>query len=288
MIISASYRSDIPAFYGAWFAARWRAGEAYVANPYGSAPYRVALGRKAVDGLVFWSRNPLPFRAVLDALHGDHVPFVLQLTLTGYPRALDRRTPAPARLIEAMRGLRDAFGPRALVWRYDPILFSSLTDAQWHRRTFADLAGALAGVTDEVIVSFAHIYRKSARNLAAAAEHDGFTWRDPQWPEKQALHDALAEIAADHRLRLTVCAQAEIAGQPARCIDAMRLSDVAGRQIEARQKGNRPACLCAESRDIGAYDTCPHGCVYCYAVSDPARARKYHRRHEITAEQLGA
>ncbi len=101
------------------------------------------------------------------------------------------------------------------------------------------------------------------------------------------LHDALAEIAAGHRMRLTVCAQEEIAGRPARCIDGIRLSDVAGRQITARQKGNRPGCLCAESRDIGAYDTCPHGCVYCYAVSDPERARRRHRAHDATGERLG-
>ena len=287
MIISASYRTDIPAFYADWFAARWRAGTALVANPYGSAPYRVALGRQAVDGLVFWSRNPLPFRPVLDALHAENVPFVLQLTVTGYPRALDRRTPGSETLIEAMRGLRASFGARAVVWRYDPILISSLTDATWHLRNFTDLARALAGVVDEVTISFAHIYAKSARNLAAAAEKQSFTWRDPPWPEKQVLHDALAEIAAGHRMRLTVCAQAEIAGQPARCIDGIRLSDVAGQQITARQKGNRPGCLCAESRDIGAYDTCPHGCVYCYAVSDPERARRRHRAHDAASERLG-
>ncbi len=132
-------------------------------QPLWQRAYRVALGRQAVDGLVFWSRNPLPFRPVLDALHAENVPFVLQLTVTGYPRTLDRRTPGSETLIEAIRGLRDSFGARAVVWRYDPILISSMTDATWHLRNFTDLARALAGVTDEVTVSFAHIYAKSAR-----------------------------------------------------------------------------------------------------------------------------
>ena len=74
---------------------------------------------------------------------------------------------------------------------------------------------------------------------------------------------------------------------PSRCIDAERLSDVAGRPIRARQKGNRPGCLCAESRDIGAYDTCPHGCVYCYAVQHRDRARHAFKTHDPDAEMLG-
>ena len=82
-------------------------------------------------------------------------------------------------------------------------------------------------------------------------------------------------------MRLTLCTEPEFADSeigPARCIDAERLSDVAGRPIAAREKGNRPGCLCAESRDIGAYDTCAQGCVYCYAVSNAERAAGSLRR----------
>ena len=108
-------------------------------------------------------------------------------------------------------------------------------------------------------------------------------------------HDAarllaeLAAIARDLGLKPTLCAQPELLSpglEPARCIDAQRLSDIAGRPIAARAKGNRPGCLCAESRDIGAYDTCPHGCVYCYAVSDRRRARTNFKAHRPETEQL--
>ena len=84
-------------------------------------------------------------------------------------------------------------------------------------------------------------------------------------------------------MQLTICAQPDLlvpGAEPARCVDATRLSDVAGRAVAAKTKGNRPGCFCAESRDIGEYDTCPHGCVYCYAVRAPDLAKRRHRAHD--------
>ncbi|MFQ6017968.1 MAG: DUF1848 family protein, partial [Kiloniellaceae bacterium] len=99
----------------------------------------------------------------------------------------------------------------------------------------------------------------------------------------------LAEIAGDFGMTASLCAQPELLGpglEPARCIDAARLSAVAGRSIPARTRGNRPGCLCAESRDIGAYDSCPHGCVYCYAVRRQALAKRRYRTHDPTGDFL--
>jgi hypothetical protein len=140
------------------------------------------------------------------------------------------------------------------------------------------------------VISFADIYRKSARNLAAAARRHGFTWRDPGPEERRALLAELGAIAAEHGMRLTLCTEPDLASagaQPARCIDAERLSDIAGRPVRAREKGNREGCLCAESRDIGAYDTCAQGCVYCYAVQDHARAAKRIKALDPHAPSLG-
>jgi hypothetical protein len=177
-----------------------------------------------------------------------------------------------------------------MVWRYDPIVMTSLTPAAWHRDTFAHLAAALSGSVDEVTVSMAQIYRKTERNMDRAAKAAKFGWRDPDLEEKRELVSELVRIAADRGLRLTVCTQPDLlveGAEPAHCIDAERLSDVAGRDVAAKTKGNRPGCLCAESRDIGAYDTCPHGCVYCYAVSSRARARERLRTHDPAADRLG-
>ena len=293
MIVSASYRTDIPAFYSDWFLARLAAGYAEVANPYGGRPYRVDLGPEAVDGFVFWTRNAEPFRPALEAVAARGTPFVVQYTVTGYPRALEPSVVPWERAVQAIRALAAAYGPKAVVWRYDPVLETGLTPPAWHRETVARIAGALTEggqpAVDEVVLSYAQIYKKTRANTERAARAHGFTWRDPEDSEKKALLSELAAIAANHGLTASLCAQEELLGpglEAARCVDQARLSAVAGRPIAARTKGNRPGCLCAESRDIGAYDSCPHGCVYCYAVRSPGLAKQNHRRHEATAESL--
>ncbi|MBI4183602.1 MAG: DUF1848 domain-containing protein [Proteobacteria bacterium] len=289
MIVSASYRTDIPAFFAPWFLGRLEAGFCRVANPYGGPPYTVSLRPGAVDGFVFWTRNAAPFADALAEVRRRGHPFVVQFTLTGYPRALERSVPAIEAGIAQMREVARRYGPRAVVWRYDPILVTSLTPADWHAAHFAALARRLRGVSDEVVTSFAQIYRKTARNLARAARAHGFDWRDPGAEDKRALLLRLAEAAAGCAMRLTLCTQPALAdaGLPAAaCIDGARLADIAGRPIRARRKGNRPGCLCAESRDIGAYDTCPQGCVYCYAVESRAAARRGLRAHDPAGAAL--
>lgn len=289
MIISASYKTDIPAFYGDWLMGRLDAGYCHVVNPYGRQVHRVDLRPEAVDGFVFWTRNLAPFMAHLAEIRRRGLPFVVQYTLTGYPRALEAATIAPGRAQGQIRAVAADYGPRAAVWRYDPILVTSLTPPDWHRANFARLADALAGAVDEVVVSFAQIYRKTGRNLAAAARRHGFDWRDPPIEEKRALLADLAGLAAGRGMRLTLCAQPDLVTEKvgaARCIDAERLSAVAGRPLAARLKGNRPGCLCAEARDIGDYDSCPHGCVYCYAVASRSAAQRRRRAHDPAAEML--
>lgn len=289
MIVSASYRTDLPAFHAAWFLNRLRAGEAWVRNPYGGRPYRVSLAPADVDGFVFWTRNSAPFADGFGAVEAAAIPYTVQYTVTGYPSALETGVPPAAHAAAQIAAIAARRGPAATVWRYDPILFTSLTPPEWHRENFARLAGMLAPFTDEVTVSFASIYRKTARNLGLAARLNGFEWRDPEAEERRAFLAGLAEIADGHGLRLTVCSQPNLE-QPgvagAACIDAARLSRVADRPVTARQKGNRPGCLCAESRDIGAYDTCAHGCAYCYAVRDHARTQQAMKTFDPSADRL--
>ncbi len=288
MIISASYRTDIPAFYAPWLLRRLGAGFCDVRNPYGGGIRRVSLAEGAVDGFVLWTRNVRPLLADLDAIRRV-APFVVQFTVTGYPRALEPSVIAVDEAVAQLGELRRRFGPRVAVWRYDPVVFAAGLDAAAHADNFAALARELRGTVDEVVLSAMHPYKKTRRNLDRAAARHGFAWRDPPPEEKCALLRRLATIAHEQGIVPTLCSQPELLGPglaEASCIDAARLSDVAQRPIAAPASGNRPGCRCALSRDIGAYDTCPHGCVYCYAVAERDRAVVNLRDHDPDAAML--
>ena len=129
---------------------------------------------------------------VLDQVAARRQPFTLQTTITGYPRAIDSQVPLPAPVIRTLATITRDHGPEVMVWRYDPILLAGHLTTTWHRRNFAGLAARLTPLTDEVVVSFAHFYAKSTRNLAAG----GIAWRKPPVDEKRAL---LADFGAHQR-----------------------------------------------------------------------------------------
>ena len=294
MIVSASYRTDIPAFYADWFLNRVAAGAARFRNPFGGGIVTVPLRAEDVSGIVFWTRNFAPLMDRLAPVEERGWPFVVQFTVTGYPRPLEpstiRAEDAAAQIAEIAR----RFGPRAAVWRYDPVLLSSATGPDWHRATFARLARPCCAAmsTRRCCPSSSPTARRGA-TWSRLAREAGLDWRLPEPDEKAALVRDLAAIAGDAGMALTLCTQPALAAlvpgiaAPARCIDAGRLGDVAGRPVAAPPKGNRPGCLCAASRDIGAYDTCPHGCAYCYAVADRSRAKAAYAAQDAGAEMLG-
>lgn len=289
MIISASYRTDVPAFYGEWFINRLRAGYCKVVNPYGKQISRISLAREDVDGFVFWTKNLRPFAGHLHEIRERGYPFVIQFGINGYPRELETSVADPKASVALLREISSEHGRRVCVWRYDTIVFSSVTTVEWHLANFRALARSLRGATDEVVISFLHPYKKTVRALDHAAKAHDFTWRDPSDAEKKEVASRLADIAREHGMQLSICAQREyiVAGAvDARCVDAERLSDVAGHPIQAARQGHRKECGCWESRDLGEYDSCPHGCVYCYAVSNMELARTRWREHNPTSEFL--
>jgi len=242
-----------------------------------------------VDGIVFWTKNIGPFLRQLDEVRNRGFPFVIQHTINNYPRVLETSVVDAEKTVSHFVSVAEKFGPRSCVWRYDTILSTSLTPPAWHIETFGCLAEQLKGATDEVVISFAHIYAKTQHNLNRSATEHHFSWSDPSSEAKLRLVAELATIASENGIKLNLCSQPEYVGVAcgeARCVDAERLASISGGDIKAKEKGNRPGCLCHQSKDIGEYDTCPHGCVYCYAVRNRDAALERFRHHDPNSEFL--
>ena len=133
MIISASRRTDIPAFFTEWFMNRVREGYCDVVNPYRADQVsRVLLRAEDVDVIVFITRNARPLLPHLAELDRRGLRYYFQYTLTGYPRQLETNTPAVPDALDTLHRLVEHVGPERLIWRYDPILFTTLTPPAYH------------------------------------------------------------------------------------------------------------------------------------------------------------
>jgi hypothetical protein len=290
MIVSVSRRTDVPAWHADWFARRIREGFATVRNPFGGASVDVSVRPADVDGFVFWTRNGAPFFDVAADLAAVGYRFYFHYTILGYPRPLDPATPSVKRAVADARRLAEAFGPAAVVWRYDPVILTDVMTAAWHEDNFARIAADMTGVTDEAVVSFVDFYRKVGRNLPPALREAGMAATDPAPDELGRLTGRLAVVAADCGMRLSLCCEPDIvapgAGRAA-CVDPERLVRNGATVGGVKRAPTRTGCGCYRSRDIGAYDTCPAGCAYCYAVRNRATARDRYRRRDPFAPRLG-
>ena len=133
MIISASRRTDIPAFYSKWFMNRIKDGYVLVQNPYNTKQIRkVFLTPFQVDAIVFWTRNAKPLIPYLDDLDKLGYNYYFQYTITGYKRELERFTPSPQKAIETFIELSDKIGKEKVIWRYDPIILSDYSNYNEH------------------------------------------------------------------------------------------------------------------------------------------------------------
>ena len=288
-VISVSRRTDVPAFHVPWFLRRLEEGFAEYRNPFSGKLHRVSLAPGDVRAFVFWTRNPAPLLPHLEAIGKRGAPFYFLYTVNGYPEALERAVPPLDQAARTFQRLAGRVGPERVRWRYDPIYLSRETDAAFHRRNFARIAARLEGLTEACIASFADMYGKVTRNAAKLPGE--FQPREGEPDERKALLDDLAELAGARGIRLLACCEDALVGGPvgkARCVDPAlldRIAPLGGGKLPLRP--TREECGCAASRDIGAYDTCPHGCVYCYANASPEAALSRYRARDAALAWLG-
>ena len=285
-IISASRRTDIPAFYAEWFMNRVRAGSASYPNPYSGEIHAVSLQADDVHSLVFWSKHYAPLLPHLAELDERGYRCVFQYTITGAPRQLEPHVPGWQEEVETLWALAERTSPRQVTWRFDPILFTKELDGEFYLARFGELAGLLEGAVERCAFSFATFYPKVERQLKRA----GIRYVDPPLAEKKDLVQKMAAVAARHGVSLYSCCWADLVGGAVRqshCIDGQLLAELfPERPAVTERRPTREGCGCTASRDIGMYDTCPYGCVYCYANRSHEAALRRHRAHDRQGELL--
>ncbi|MFH1999626.1 MAG: DUF1848 domain-containing protein [Planctomycetota bacterium] len=290
-IISASRRTDIPARYGPWLMNRIRAGSASYRNPFGGTIHQVSLRPEEVIAWVFWTKNAKPFVPCLQELLACRYKACFQYTINGYGPVLEPGVPPAGRVIENFKKISALLGPSFTRWRYDPVVMGHGYDRDFHVKNFSRLAGRLEGHTRVCHTSFVQYYQKTVRHFDRLTQEQGLTVFDPEEHEKTGLAAELRDIASSHGIQLVSCCYPllqEAGIEAGRCIDPelirMLRPDLQNLSLKARP--TREGCGCAESRDIGAYDTCLHGCVYCYATQKIETARRRAESHDPDSETL--
>jgi hypothetical protein len=308
MIVSASRRTDIPAFYADWMMARLRAGRCDARNPRNPRVLsRVDLSPEGVRCIVFWTRNFAPLTPHIPEIERMGHRFYVQVTLTGLPGVFEPHVPPPENAVRTFRELADRIGPDRVVWRYDPILLTGRTPPEWHIATFRRLSSALSGATRRCVLSLYDPYAAAARRLRALGPDcephvarcgdDSpplFPGEVPEGVDIRPMLRSLRESAGEAGMELRSCAEPLICADsgifPGACVDAGLIGRLTGGAslppFAAKDPGQRPACRCAPSRDIGEYDTCLFGCAYCYATRSLRSARERWKRSAPSCASL--
>ena len=291
MIISASRRTDIPAFYTEWFMNRVRAGYCLVPNPFNpNQVSNISLEPENVDLFVFWTRNPKPLIPHLNELNTLDYSYYFLYTLMNNPRILDPKSPSPEISLDTFRKLSDHIGPKKVIWRYDPIVLSNVTDIEFHKKQFEFIADKLRGHTFRCIISFVDIYRKTEGRLKKLSDK-GFVLQKCDDYNLSDLLSHMVGIADNNGIEIRSCtSKIDLNGfgiPPGKCIDDILISKIFGKRPNLKKDpSQRKNCGCVSSKDIGMYDSCIYGCLYCYATTSFDRAKINFKSHDPDSPSL--
>lgn len=284
MIVSVSRRTDIPAFYSEWFYNRIADGEVLIRNPFNRKQIsRVQLSRDSVDCFVFWTKNPEPMMSKLKLLNGYNYYF--QFTLTSYRKDIEANLPAKRDVVEIFRRLVSSIGKERVIWRYDPILINNYYTKEYHYECFEALAAKLHGYTDKCVISFIDNYKETKRNM------DKLCLKEVMDRDMLEIAGRLVQIAAKYSISIESCAEkidlSSAGVSHGQCIDGKLITAITGKNFLNAKKDNiREACNCIKSVDIGEYNSCLHGCAYCYASYNSAVIHRNYASHNKNSKLL--
>lgn len=210
--------------------------------------------------------------------------YYFQYTLNAYGVDIEPNLPSLNRKLTTFKALSDKIGKVKVIWRYDPILFTPKYTPQWHIQAFQKLCQELAGYTNKCVISFVDTYGKIKSNLSKLHQFDL-----PE-DELKAFARELKQIADKYNMPMATCAEAmdlsEIGITKNACIDAHLIRQITGKPLSTHPDTSRPECLCSKALDVGKYDTCPHGCVYCYANNTQERVKANLSKYQVLSPIL--
>lgn len=285
MIISASRRTDIPAYYSEWFMSRMREGYVLVRNPMNAHQVsRVMLTSDVLDGIVFWTKNPAPMLKAIDGI--KDIEYYFQCTVTPFGQDMEPNIQSKDEvIIPALLQLSGKIGAERVIWRYDPIILNSRYTFDFHCQHFENMARRLKGRVRKCTFSFLDFYQNTMRNGSAIGLH---ALTQAEMIEMARL---LSEIALAYEIQLDTCAEQidlSVYGiGHAHCIDQAIFEELLGCTLTiGKDKNQRQECGCVASVDIGGYNTCPNGCLYCYANYNSGLVKTNFEKHDLNSPLL--
>lgn len=273
MIISASRRTDIPALYPQWFLNRLKAGEVLVPNPYNRKKVsRISLSPDTVDCIAFWTKNPEPILPFLKEIDEMGYQYYFQMTITDYDSDMETELPSIAESMATFLLVSEMLGKERMDWRFDPIILNEKYTVPYHLEKFEMMCEWMHKATTRCIISFVDTYKDSP-------------FLELEQEDMIELAEGLSKIARNYQLPIYTCSEkidlSRYGIQHGACIDKEKIHKLIGYKVDLKKDpGQRRECGCAESIDIGMYDTCIHGCKYCYATGSLESAKKKYGQHD--------
>ena len=300
VIVSASRATDIPALYGAWLLRRLQAGSCVWINRFNGRRQRVSFER--TRAIVFWSKNPAPLIPRLGEIDALGINYYFTFTLNDYEReGLEPGLPPLAERIETFCRLSQLLGRDRVVWRFDPIIVGRRLTPEAILDRIARVGAAVHRHTRKLVISFADVARypaarrRAGRPTAAASGNPargqtaliaaGIRELNRAWGLDVAACAEAVDLAELRHRPEQVCRRRAAGAGVSRGRGAHGVSRAGrGQRAAARRRcdggvahrlkdrGQRTACGCIVSKDIGRYGTCTHGCVYCYGTPRTRRS----------------
>ena len=281
MIINTGSRTDIPAFYSKWFLKRIEEGFVCSKNPYNDDIYRYPLDSGIIDCLCFCTKNPKPLLNNLNRLNAFNQFWFV--TINPYGRDIEVNVPSYKNVIKSFKQLSESLGVNKVSWRYDPIFVTEKYSLDFHIDKFEELASQLSEYTNDCTISFIDLYKKVLKNFPEAKE--------VTTEERLVIGEEFAKIANRYDIKMKTCVEGTLLDQfgfdSSGCMTTQVIENAIGKNLKIpKGKYTIRDCDCIFGRDIGAYNTCMHGCKYCYANYSQKIVKRNQKLHNPNSPLL--